>query len=131
MFSTSFQKKGTNPRQTPRFKGRCHHCGKWGHKKENCREWLKLTKEQQEQADKEKSEEKPKKYLQHGRCYNCNKMWHLTKDCPEKQIKGFQWGSSGGFTMMFVIGGKSPVEEDPEQQNSEVKSEAGAEEQNS
>ena len=39
-----------------------------GHKKDHCREWLKLTKEQQEQADKEKSEqwseEKPRKYLQ-------------------------------------------------------------------
>ena len=65
--SARFQKKGTNPRQTTRFKGRCHHCGKWGHKKEHCREWLKLTKEQQEQADKEKSEqtsaEKPRKYV--------------------------------------------------------------------
>ena len=26
--STRFQKKGTNPRQTPRFTGRCCHCGK-------------------------------------------------------------------------------------------------------
>ena len=58
--SARFQKKGTNPRQTPRFKRRCCDCGKWGHKKEHCREWLKLTKEQ---ADKEKSEEKPRKYL--------------------------------------------------------------------
>ena len=56
--SARFQKKRTNPRQTPRFKGRCHHCGKWGHKKEHWREWLKLTKEQQEQADKEKSEQR-------------------------------------------------------------------------
>ena len=68
--SASFQKKGTNPRKTPWFKGRCHHCGMWGHKKEHCRVWLKLTKEQQEQADKEKSEENPRMYLQHVRCYN-------------------------------------------------------------
>ena len=81
------QKKGTNPRQTPRFKGRCCHCGKWGHKKEHCREWLKLTKEQQEQTDKEKSEEKPRKYLQHVRCYNCNKFGHIAKDCPEKKSR--------------------------------------------
>ena len=51
--STRNQNKGSHPRKTPRFKGRCHHCGKWGHKKENCREWLKLTKEGQEKADKE------------------------------------------------------------------------------
>ena len=85
--SARFQKKGTTPRQTPRFKGRCHHCGKWGHKKENCRECLKLTKEQQEQADKEKSEGKPRKYLQHVRCYNCNMMGHITKDCQEKKSR--------------------------------------------
>ena len=53
-----FQKKGTTPRQTPRFKGRSHHCGKWGNKKEHSREWLKLTKERQEQADKEKTEQR-------------------------------------------------------------------------
>ena len=93
--SARFQKKETNPTQTPRFKGRCHHCGKWGHKKEHCREWLKLTKEQQEQADKEKSEEKPRKNLQHVRCYNYNKMGHLAKDCPEKKSKDSSGGSSG------------------------------------
>ena len=30
--SAKFQKKGTTPRHTPRFKRRCCHCGKWGHK---------------------------------------------------------------------------------------------------
>ena len=112
--SARFQKKGTNPRQTPRFKGRCCHCGKWGYKKEHSREWLKLTKKQQEQADKEKSEEKPRKYLQHARCFNCIKFGHLTKDCPEKKSKDSSGGSSGGFTMMCVEGGQSLVEEDPE-----------------
>ena len=82
-----FQKKGTNSRQTLRFKGKCCHCGKWEHKKEHCMEWLKLTKEQQEQADKEESEGNPRKHFQHVRCYNCNKMWHLTKDCPEKKSR--------------------------------------------
>ena len=57
------------------------------HKKEHRREWLKLTKEQQEQAEKEKSEEKPRKYFQHVRCYNCNKMGHFTKNCPEKKSR--------------------------------------------
>ena len=100
--SARFQKKGTNPRQTPRFMGRCCHCGKLGHKKEHCREWLKLTKEQQEQADKEKSEEKTRKYLQHGRCYNCNKMGHIAKDCPEKKSKESSGESDGGFDMLCL-----------------------------
>ena len=89
---------------------------------------MKLTKEQQEQADKEKSEEKPRKYLPYVRRYNCNKMGHLTKDCPEKKNKHSSGGSGGGFAMMCVKGGESPVEENPvttvkedkEQPNSEV-----------
>ena len=95
--SARFQKKGSMLRQTPRFMGSTCHCGKWGHKKEHYREWLKLTKEQQEQADKEqseqRSEEKPRKYLQHVRCYNWNKMVHIAKDCPEKKSRD----SSGGL----------------------------------
>ena len=58
----------SNQRKTTRFKERCCHCGKYGHKKVDCREWLKLTKEEQDKADKEqqeKSEEKPKKNKDH------------------------------------------------------------------
>ena len=49
---------------------------------------------------------------------------------PRKEIKGFQWGSVGGFAMMCVEGGKLPVEKDLEQPNLEVNSEAGSEEKN-
>ena len=47
------------------FKGRCSHCGKWEHKKVKCQEWLKLAHEEQDKADKEYSEEKPKKSVHH------------------------------------------------------------------
>ena len=104
------QKKGTSSRQTARYKGRCHHCGKWGHKKEHCREWLQFTKEQQDQADKEKSEQKPKKYSQHVRCYTCNKLGHIMKDCPEKKFNDSSGGSSGGFAMMCIEGTKESKE---------------------
>ena len=119
--SARFQKKGTNPRQTPRFKGRCHHCSKWGHKKEHYREWLKLIKEQQEQADKEKSEENPRKYLRHRRCYNCSKMGHFAKDSPEKKSRDSGGGSSGGFAMMCTEGMQSLVEEDPKSKSDKGK----------
>ena len=51
-------------------------------------------------------------------------------DCPEKKSKDSSGGSSGGFAMMCVEGGKSPVEEDLEQPNLEVNSEARSEEKN-
>ena len=53
-------------------------------------------------------------------------MGHLAKDCPEKKSK-----DSSGFAMMCVEGGELPVEEDQEQLNLEVHSEAGLEEKNS
>ena len=57
--------KGSGPQKTTTFKGRCSHCGKWGHKKAKCREWLKLTHEEQDKVDKEHSKDKPKKSVQH------------------------------------------------------------------
>ena len=51
------------------------------------REWLKLTHEEQDKTDKECSEEKPMKSMQHIQCYNCNKTGHITKECPEKKVK--------------------------------------------
>ena len=59
------QYKGSGPQRTRTFKDRCSHCGKWGHKKVKCGEWLKLTHEEQDKVDKEHSEEKPKKSIQH------------------------------------------------------------------
>ena len=59
------QNKGSGPWKTTTFKGQCSLCGKWGHKKVKCREWLNLTHEEQGKVDKEHSEEKPKKSTQH------------------------------------------------------------------
>ena len=47
------QNKSARPLKPTTFKGQCSHCGKWGHKKAKCREWLKLTQEEQEKADKD------------------------------------------------------------------------------
>ena len=109
--SAWFQKKGTNTRQNPWFKGKCHHCGKWEDKKQHCRKWLKLIKEQQEQADKEKSEQKsegkPRKYLQHVRCYKCYEFGHIAKVWPEKKARDSSGGSGGGFAMLCLVDGPS------------------------
>ena len=59
------QNKRSGPQRTTTFKGQCSHCDIWGHKKVKCREWLKLTHEEQDKVDKEHTEEKPKKSMQH------------------------------------------------------------------
>ena len=59
------QNKGLGPQRTTTLKGRCSHCGKWGYKQAKCREWLRLTHDEQEKTDEECSEEKPKKSMEH------------------------------------------------------------------
>ena len=59
------QNNVSGPQRTTRVKGLCSHCGKWGHKKAKCREWLRLTHKEQDRMDKDHSEEKPKKSMQH------------------------------------------------------------------
>ena len=119
--SAKNQNKGSHQRKIPRFKEDVvTTVVRWGHNKENCRYWLKLTKEEQEKADK-KAEERPNKSLQHIRCYKCNKMGHLGKDCPEeKKSKDSGGGSGGGFTMMRVEVGELPVEGELDQPNLEA-----------
>ena len=82
---------------------------------------MKLTHEEQEKADKECSEEKPKKSFQHIQCYNCNKMGHIARDCTEKKVKDSSRGSSGGFTMTCI------EVSNPQELNSEENSELWAE----
>ena len=55
------QKEGSNQRKTTKFKDRCCHCGKFGHKKVDCRDWSKLSKEEQEKADKESQKRSQRK----------------------------------------------------------------------
>ena len=113
--STKNQNTGSNQRKTARFKGRCCHCGKFGHKKVDCMDCLKLPKEEQDRADKEhqeKSEEKPKKNKDH---VNCNKMGHNTSECPGKKPKDSSGGTRGGSAMMCFEVSDSPVEGELEQ----------------
>ena len=88
------QSKGSSPRRTTMFKGRCSHCSKWGHKKAKCREWLRLTHDEQEKVHKKSTE--------NIQCYNCHKMGHIARDCPEKKVSDSSGGQSGGFAMMCI-----------------------------
>ena len=87
-------------KENHKVKGRCHHCGKYGHKKVDSRDWLKLTKEGQDKADKEqqeKSEEKPKKNKDHIKCFNCNKRDTMQVNAQKTSQQIPVGGSSGGL----------------------------------
>ena len=79
---------------------------------------MKLTKEEQDKADKEQqenSEENAKKNKDHIKCVNSNKRRHDASECPEKKPKGSSGRSSGGFAMMCFEVNYSPVERDSDQ----------------
>ena len=90
-----------------------------------CREWLKPTHDEQEKADKECSEAKPKKSLQHIQCYNCNKTGHIARGCPRQKVKDSSGGSSGGFAMTCI------EVANPQESNLEENSEMWTEEESS
>ena len=57
------------------FKGRCNHCGKFGHKKAGC--WdLKNKKEKHQENEKKVQKDKSK-----VRCSKCGKLGHYANEC--------------------------------------------------
>ena len=57
------------------FKGRCSHCGKFGHKKADC--WdLKDKKEKHQENEKKVQNDKSK-----VRCFKCGKLGHYASEC--------------------------------------------------
>ena len=72
------------------FKGRCNHCGKYGHKKTDCWELHGKPNTESKQEGKELGAKVNGKYdISKVKCYNCNHLGHFAKDCPfpEKKIK--------------------------------------------
>ena len=57
------------------FKGRCNHCGKFGHKKADC--WdLKNKKEKHQENEKKVQKDKS-----NVRCFKCGKLGHYANEC--------------------------------------------------
>ena len=65
------------------FKGRCIHCGKFGHKKADC--WDLKNKKEKHQENKKKVQKDKSKV----RCFKCGKLGHYANECRNDK------GSSG------------------------------------
>ena len=74
------------------FKGRCNHCGKYGHKKADC--WdLKNKKEKHQENEKKVQKDKSK-----IRCYKCGQLGHYANECKnDKESNG--GGNNETFAM--------------------------------
>ena len=74
------------------FKGRCNHCGKFGHKKADC--WdLKNKKEKHQENEKKVQKDKSK-----VRCFKCGKLGHYANEC-----KNDKESSGGGNNETFAM----------------------------
>ena len=74
------------------FKGRCNHCGKYGHKKADC--WDLKNKKEKPQED-EKKVQKDKSKI---RCYKCGQLGHYANEC-----KNDKESSGGGNNETFAM----------------------------
>ena len=65
------------------FKGRCNHCGKYGHKKGDC--WDLKSKQESGQENERKGQKEKSKV----RCFRCKKLGHYANECRnEKETSG-------------------------------------------
>ena len=74
------------------FKGRCNHCGKFGHKKADCWDLKSKTEKHQE------NEKKVQKDKSKVRCFKCGKLGHYANECrSDKESSG--GGNNETFAM--------------------------------
>ena len=75
------------------FKGRCNHCGKFGHKKADC--WDLKNKKEKHQENKKKVQKDKSKV----RCFKCGKLGHYANECKnDKDASGD--GKNDTFAIM-------------------------------
>ena len=78
MKSSSNQSRSIKKENKGRFfKGRCNHCGKFGHKKADC--WDLKNKKEKHQENKKKVQ----KDKSNVRCFKCKKLGHYANECKD------------------------------------------------
>ena len=92
------------------FKGRCNHCGKFGHKKADC--WdLKNKKEKHQENEKKVQKDKSK-----VRCFKCGKLGHYANECrSDKESSGD--GNNETFAMTCFEDGEDDKNENGDDEN--------------
>ena len=92
------------------FKGRCNHCGKFGHKKADC--WdLKNKKEKHQENEKKVQKDKSK-----VRCFKCGKLGHYAYECKnDKESSGD--GNNETFAMTCFEDGEDDKNENGDDEN--------------
>ena len=92
------------------FKGRCNHCGKFGHKKADC--WdLKNKKEKHQENEKKVQKDKTK-----VRCFKCGKLGHYANECKnDKDSSGD--GKNDTFAMTCYENSEDDKNENGDDEN--------------
>ena len=92
------------------FRGRCNHCGKFGHKKADC--WdLKNRREKNQESERKVQKEKS-----NVRCFKCKKLGHYANECRnEKDSSGDDKHVT--FAMMCYENSEEEKNENGEEEN--------------
>ena len=92
------------------FKGRCNHCGKYGHKKVDC--WdLKNKQEKSQESERKVQKDKP-----NVGCFNCKRLGHYANECKnDKNSSGNE--KHVAFAMMCYENSEEEKYENGEEEN--------------
>ena len=114
---TLYMKSSNNPSKNIKkgskgkyFKGRCSHCGKFGHKKADC--WdLKNKKEKHQENEKKVQKDKSK-----VKCFKCGTLGHYANECKNDKDSSVD-GKNDTFAMTCYENSEDDKNENGDDEN--------------